>query len=118
MARRGGAPGWSDTIALMGPEVKSFVRSGTGGEGMARALDGLATRGSIRPMDFLPRKAHARRMAAAYQRRVADLRALGSTLRDARGQASNEFAIYDLVEIDDRGWIRIANLDLDDPRDR
>lgn len=69
-------------------------------------------------MDFLPPKDHDRRMAAAYRRRVADFRALGSTLRDARAQADKEFGMYDLVEIDDRGWVRIANLDLDDVPDR
>jgi len=63
-------------------------------------------------MEFLPPREHARRFEAARKARVAELRVLGISAKQAKAQATKEFGIYDLMETDDRGWIRMNGLDL------
>jgi len=63
-------------------------------------------------MEFLPESEFTRRLTAARRARVAELVALGTPAASAKAQATKEFAIYDLLETDERGWIRVVGLDL------
>jgi hypothetical protein len=63
-------------------------------------------------VDFMPESEFRRRFDRAVERRIRDLAALGVPRRDARQQAEKEFAVCDLFEIDDRGWVRLTGLDL------
>lgn len=65
-------------------------------------------------MDFLPEAEFGRRLTAAVQRRIRELVAQGVPRRDAQQQAKKEFSVYDLIEIDHRGWVRFFGLDLSD----
>ena len=70
-------------------------------------------------MEFLPERELWRRVAVASRARQQELVGMGSTPKSAKAQAEAEFSIYDLVEIDARGWIRIEGLELPDaPIDR
>lgn len=66
-------------------------------------------------MTFLPPAEHGRRFRAARDARVAELVSLGVSVRSARAQARNEFAVYDLLEINERHEIRLEGLDLSEP---
>jgi hypothetical protein len=63
-------------------------------------------------MEFLPEAELWRRVEAERRARVRELIALGIPPENARSQAMKEFSIYDLVEIDERGWVRVHGLDL------
>ena len=65
-------------------------------------------------MDFLPEAEFGRRLTGAVQRRIRELVAQGLPRREARHQAEKEFSMYDLIEIDPRGWVRLSGLDLSD----
>ena len=59
----------------------------------------------------MPETELRRRFDRAVERRVRDLVALGVPHRDARQQAKKEFAVYDVFEVDDRGWVRLSGLE-------
>jgi len=61
---------------------------------------------------FLSPRELDRRLRHARQTRARELEALGVPPRLAKAQVTNEFAIYDRLVIDDRGWIHIEGLDL------
>jgi len=63
-------------------------------------------------MTFLPPAEHDRRFRAAMRARATELVALGISPLVARAQAQQEFSIYDCIEIDERGWIRVDGLEL------
>ena len=63
-------------------------------------------------MEFLPEKELWRRFAVAKRARVAELVSMGVPEATAKNQASKEFSIYDRFEVDERGWMRISDLEL------
>ena len=65
-------------------------------------------------MDFFSEDELWKHVDSARRARVRELVALGISAPSARGQALKEFGIYDRIEIDDRGWMRIDGLDLSD----
>ena len=65
-------------------------------------------------MDFMPPGTLERRLRQARRARVAELVAVGRTTQDATTQADAEFEHYDHRQYDDRGWVRIPGLELDD----
>ena len=67
-------------------------------------------------VEFLPEKELWRRFAAARRARAQELIAIGSSSAHARAQAEKEFSLYDRIEVDERGWIRICDLELPAPK--
>ena len=56
-----------------------------------------------------------RRLRQARRARVAGLIAMGRTRQEATTQVNEEFSHYDRQETDERGWVRLPGLTLDEP---
>jgi hypothetical protein len=56
---------------------------------------------------FFPPREFRRLFRLAVLARVRELTGLGIPGEDAKAQANKEFQAYDLVELDDRGWVRM-----------
>ena len=69
-------------------------------------------------MDFVPEADLERRLAQAYLARTRALVDSGYSSREACAIADKEFAEYDLIERDERGWVRIDGLELPNSTDR
>ena len=69
-------------------------------------------------MDFLPEKELWRLFRAARTARADELASMGIPHARARLQAAKEFAVYDLIEVNDQGEMRLHGLELPAPRPR
>lgn len=65
-------------------------------------------------MDFVPEADLERMLSEAHLARVTALIHSGYSKREAGAIADKEFASYDVVEVDQRGWVRIDGLELPD----
>ena len=68
-------------------------------------------------MEFMTPAELSRQLRHAKQVRVRDLMAHGYAEAEARAAAEKEFGEYDILEIDNRGRVRLLGLELpSDPR--
>jgi hypothetical protein len=63
-------------------------------------------------VEFLTEREFSRRFRAATKARAAELQGLGISADHARAQARKEFSVYDCIEMDEQGRIRIDGLEL------
>lgn len=63
-------------------------------------------------VDFMPEAELWCHVARVHDRRVQELVAQGVPRPHARQQAEKEFSIYDRVEVDDRGWMRLQDFEV------
>lgn len=66
-------------------------------------------------MYFVPEPDLHRMLAHAHRRRRRALVESGHSSREAFAITDKEFAIYDVIETDARGYVRISGLDLTGP---
>lgn len=63
-------------------------------------------------MEFMTPAELQRRLGSAERTRVRELVRIGYSEAEARAAAAKEFGAYDLLEVDDRGRVRLTGLEL------